>query len=601
MGTSRLNRIGKQGLVAAFLCLMCACCVDQADAAEPTYQGESASYWVNLLTNLHSVPFATKWRQLGSNAIPVLLRAVAKNDGPGAQTIRSNAAFVLSHTADPKVLTSVVNTTTDSLVKIPILNALVFNGDKVVTEAMVNALRDGSPEVRKAVIMGLGLYVREKIPEEMPALVTCLQDPDPDARCWAGKLLCHYSDAPFDDPVQGQGRANAMAFAAISNATNNPDLRIRKAAAMALRTGEVEYRRFNPNLVALSQDDKRQITTRINRRVLDAYSRELAISLAELNGTEWRATLHVLDENGKPVEKAAATISYAIPPEPGEESDSTWKAIKGLTDANGVFAASHSDSSGVLSFAIEKDHYYKSGGSYQFAFPGQFDSKRMVSNRSPDVTIVLKQRIHPVPMYVNRVDIAHRKKPAFDTPVGFDLTVGDFVAPYGKGTNAQMLFTWHADYDTNDLSAKFGKMRSHGWQDIMTITFPNSGDGIQEFDLPGLFDNSFKNNDVHSELRSVQLAPTNGYNAQLVKVSRWMYHNQSSSTDYDHLRKNYLLRVNTVLDKEGNVQSAQYGKIYGDFEEALTTYLNADPNSRELEYDMQHNLGQGGNNFYITY
>jgi len=55
------------------------------------------------------------------------------------------------------------------------------------------------------------------------------------------------------------------------------------------------------------------------------------------------------------------------------------------------------------------------------------------------------------------------------------------------------------------------------------------------------------------------------------------------------------------LDKNGNVKSAQYGKIYGDFEEVLTTYFNPEPNSRELEYDMQHNLGPGGKNSYFTY
>jgi hypothetical protein len=65
--------------------------------------------------------------------------------------------------------------------------------------------------------------------------------------------------------------------------------------------------------------------------------------------------------------------------------------------------------------------------------------------------------------------------------------------------------------------------------------------------------------------------------------------------------KNYIFRVNTILDKNGNVKSAQYGKIYGDFEEVLTTYFNPEPNSRELEYDMQHNLGPGGKNSYFTY
>lgn len=218
----------------------------------------------------------------------------------------------------------------------------------------------------------------------------------------------------------------------------------------------------------------------------------------------------------------------------------------------------------------------------------------MPDNRTFDLKIVLKKIIHPIPMYVNRVDIAHREKPAIDKPVGFDLTVGDFVAPYGKGTNAQMYFMWHAEYvDTNSAESEWKRSRS-GWDGRMIISFPNPGDGIQEFDLPG-------RGNVGSELRSSQLAPADGYQSQLIKTNRWHFGQLPNFYDYDHLHKNYYLRVNTVLDEQARVKSAQYGKIYGDFEEVLTTYLSPETNSRSLEYDMQHNLGLGGKNFYITY
>jgi len=39
--------------------------------SEPIYQGEPESYWVDLLANLDSAPFATQWQTLGSNTIPV--------------------------------------------------------------------------------------------------------------------------------------------------------------------------------------------------------------------------------------------------------------------------------------------------------------------------------------------------------------------------------------------------------------------------------------------------------------------------------------------------------------------------------------------------
>jgi hypothetical protein len=96
-------------------------------------------------------------------------------------------------------------------------------------------------------------------------------------------------------------------------------------------------------------------------------------------------------------------------------------------------------------------------------------------------------------------------------------------------------------------------------------------------------------------------APADGYQVQLVKINRWHFGQLGSTNNYDGVHKNYLLRVNTVLDEKGDIKSAQYGKIYGDFDQSVTMFLNPDPNSREIEYDMQHNLGRGGNNFYFTY
>lgn len=541
--------------------------------AEPIYQGRPESYWVNLLSD-----------NLERNA-------------PDAAIIRSNAAFILSQHANADILLPIVKATSDSAVKRLILNGLVFNGTRNVTAEMVNALKDKDPKVRTTAITGLGLTAREKTDEELPALIKCLQDSDPEARSLASWVLCNYSYSNPQHPEQDQTNVCALAFVEIQKARNNPDSSISNAAAIAVE----KYNRDLKKASSIPEPWRSSERIRAEEEVLVDYSRELAIQAAEIRGSKWTATLRVIDDAGIPVEGATVSVSYAIPPEPGEHSENTWKEIKGITDANGVFVASHSDSSGVLEIKVTKTNYYGSGGSYKFAYPGQFNTQRMASNRTPDITVSLKKIIHPVPMYVNRVDIAHREKPAIDKPIGFDLTIGDFVAPYGKGTNAQMYFTWHVDYDTNDLSATYGKMRSHGWDGRMTISFPNPGDGIEEFDLPGPFDNDFTLKNVGSELRSPQLAPASGYSAQLVKTNRWNFGELGSANNYDHLRKNYFLRVNTTLDDKGRVKTAQYGKIYGDFESAFTTYLNPEPNSLELEYDMTHNLGQGGRNFYITY
>jgi len=164
--------------------------------------------------------------------------------------------------------------------------------------------------------------------------------------------------------------------------------------------------------------------------------------------------------------------------------------------------------------------------------------------------------------------------PAFDTPVGFDLTAGDWVAPHGKGASADIFLNAHlekrADYDSDYK---------------LTVSFPNAGDGIQEFRV-GPEDGS--------ALRSSQEAPADGYQPQWIQT-RTVRPGQGYSGNRDRNR-NYYFRVRTVLDEQGNVKSALYGKIYGDFMQ-FRYYLNPTPNDRNVEFDPKRNLMQRLNSF----
>ena len=49
--------------------------------------------------------------------------------------------------------------------------------------------------------------------------------------------------------------------------------------------------------------------------------------------------------------------------------------------------------------------------------------------------------------------------------------------------------------------------------------------------------------------------------------------------------------MRTVLDENGNVKSALYGKIYGDpMQMNFRYYLNPTPNDRNIEFDPKQNL-----------
>ena len=185
---------------------------------------------------------------------------------------------------------------------------------------------------------------------------------------------------------------------------------------------------------------------------------------------------------------------------------------------------------------------------------------------NPIIEIVLKRIIKPIPMYAKRIDM---EPPANNKPVGYDLMIGDWVGPYGKGINNDILFT--REYSRKSLQDYDYKL---------TVSFPKAGDGIQEFPVP------YKNMEG-SALRSPHEVPTNGYQPQIVRLNI-SHPGQKLIFDYDENRA-YFFRVRTVLDENGNVKSALYGKIYGDFMQ-FSYYLSPTPNSRNVEFDPKRNL-----------
>ena len=64
---------------------------------------------------------------------------------------------------------------------------------------------------------------------------------------------------------------------------------------------------------------------------------------------------------------------------------------------------------------------------------------------------------------------------------------------------------------------------------------------------------------------------------------------QGAKDDMNNPNRNYFFRVRTVKNDEGNIVSAYYGKIYGDFMQ-FSYYLNPTPNDRNIEFDPKQNL-----------
>ena len=217
---------------------------------------------------------------------------------------------------------------------------------------------------------------------------------------------------------------------------------------------------------------------------------------------------------------------------------------------------------------------------------------------SPTLTIKLKRVIKPIPMYARHVDT---KIPAFGKPCGYDLMKSDWVAPFGKGIHADVMFEldkrfektvkWESD---NYWMRKQNQKASAYLHDFLfTVTFPNAGDGMQSVFVK-------KTLGRYTGLRLPYAAPKDGYQPRIVQRNyRLSVEDKPHEDNKEHRGRdgdqNYFFRVRTET-KYGAVVGALYGKIHDDFEWLtdgtlkFTYYLNPTPNDRNVEFDPKKNL-----------
>ena len=292
-----------------------------------------------------------------------------------------------------------------------------------------------------------------------------------------------------------------------------------------------------------------------------AYAVTQSVHPQNVSTQSWNMSVRVLGDSGLPMANAQVTVGFSLPTPLGEEIRSD--RVSGVTDTNGVFTTSHSDTGSIsLGLLVQKDGFYPVHATYDLS--GDYKPEKW--NLNP--TWTLKKIIEPIPMYAKSVNLG---APVFEKPAGYDLMSGDWVAPYGKGVNADILFTAHLDKrGENDSEYK------------LVVSFPNTGDGIQTFEIPA---NRYSRDG--SALRSSQQAPAEGYTPQWIQT-RIVRPGNGYSGNQDENR-NYYFRVRTVLDENGAVRSALYGKIYGDFMQ-FRYYINPTPNDRNVEFDPKRNL-----------
>jgi hypothetical protein len=284
-----------------------------------------------------------------------------------------------------------------------------------------------------------------------------------------------------------------------------------------------------------------------------------ALAQARVGVNSWSVTFKVVDDAGKPVGGASIQVRYL-------QTD----RIIGQTDGDGVFSASHADKSIALGFLVRKENYYSDYLHHELYAPGQFDGPTVAANRHFTQIIVLRKIGKPIPMYAKQQDAIF---PRENERMGFDLVIGDWVAPFGKGSHPDIYFKVHREI-VNDYK----------YNASLTIDFPNKGDGIAVAQAEP---------DTGGEFKTSRTAAETGYESEKV----WLYsYDKQPATVFG-----YFIRIRTILDENGNVKSALYGKIRGDFKFYAGTraphagmkfdyYLNPTPNDMNLEFNPKQNL-----------
>lgn len=309
------------------------------------------------------------------------------------------------------------------------------------------------------------------------------------------------------------------------------------------------------------------------------------------------ADINIVDDASKPVEGAQVTARYPVGISVnlgGGFPTDRHETATALTDPHGKASLSYrtgGSPDGVI--------WIRKEGSYDSVFQSPVWKSSGDGGWKTEINEILKPIKNPIPMY------AHDNSGAMDRiaeiphlgkQYGYDLKLSSPLPPLGKGEVADFTFTVTGSNDGD----------SH-YNLVLEVTFPNPQDGIAEFMTPARTAVREPIN-TGSRLISDHEAPSDGYAPLIRRSLKRGGLETRRETDVD-FRRNFYFRTRTVTDAEGNIISAHYGKIYGDFQfdaankdwgylctlALVTTYFNPTPNDRNVEFDPKRNLLPGGN------
>jgi hypothetical protein len=277
----------------------------------------------------------------------------------------------------------------------------------------------------------------------------------------------------------------------------------------------------------------------------------------------------VLDDESKtPISNAVVNVSLT------KWSRSEFQ-VQEYTDPHGVANVRKRTAPRVFIRVEHPDFYSKAQRLY---LEGEIINCEVVySTNHIDKVISLKRIKSPTPMYVKSVN---QSIPKLEETIGFDFIVGDWVQPYGRGKIKDIIMTLSSDKKSNSEFSAY-----------LNMEFPNDGDGI----IAVLIDR--KDHIEKFELRMNYMAPETGY-VPVYEIGYSKKPGERLVSTLPDKNVNYYFRIRTVLDSQGNVVSALYGKIHDPIsfspsvrkpQVTFMYYVNPD-STRNVEFNPEINL-----------
>lgn len=276
-----------------------------------------------------------------------------------------------------------------------------------------------------------------------------------------------------------------------------------------------------------------------------------------------KVTIKVIDESAQVIKDASVGIGFSHNSDRNKET-----SIIGTTNEEGLFSGT-GRTNGLVGATVTKDGYYKS--IVDSPFNDKSDGRWLPWN--PELVVVLRKIVNPVPMYAR---VAEIHIPDLNKEIGFDLIECDWMAPYGKGKHTDLIFKVKRNY-VNQIK----------FDGVLTISTPYKYDGIQ----------LVKENLLYgSEFKLPRIAPSADYEKSVIKTITAIP-GKSIQSDSEE-GNNYIFRIRSE-QKTGMFYRAMYGKILRDFRFwvgaesnariAFQYYLNPDY-TQNLEFNPKQNL-----------